>query len=618
MVLPARPLGAGQNGLLQPMRQPELSGNMRPMSTPPDDDKGRRVRSLSALWPFLRPYRRAVAAALGFLLLSASASLVLPAAVGQMIDHGFSQTDAGLIDRYFVALFAVAAVLALATAGRFYFVSWLGERVMADLRRALFGHLLRQELGFFEQTRVGELQSRLTADTELIQTVVGSSASVALRSILLLLGALVLLVLTSPQLAMLIVIGIPAIVAPILLFGRRVQQLSRQSQDRLADTSAVAGEALGAIATVQAFAREEHERSRYGKAIKAALQTARKRLRMRAVLTALVILLVFGAVTLVLWFGAQAVLEDRMSPGQLSQFVLYAVMAASSTGALSEVWGDVLRAAGAMERILELLGRTPAILDPVSPATSARRVAGHLQFQQVSFRYPSRPEPPALIDFDLSVRPGETVALVGPSGAGKSTVLQLLLRHWEPEQGRIELDGVALDALPLAHLREQLALVPQDSFIFGASARDNIRYGRPDASAEEVEAAARAAEAHEFISTLPEGYDSYLGERGVRLSGGQRQRIAIARALLKDAPVLLLDEATSALDAQSEHAIQRALQRLMANRTTIVIAHRLATVQRADRIIVLDAGRIVAIGDHASLIAQGGLYAELAKLQFAA
>jgi ATP-binding cassette subfamily B protein len=369
---------------------------------------------------------------------------------------------------------------------------------------------------------------------------------------------------------------------------------------------------------VQAFAREEHERGRYGKAIAEALQTARKRLRMRAVLTALVILLVFGAVTLVLWFGAQAVLEDRMSPGQLSQFVLYAVMAASSTGALSEVWGDVLRAAGAMERILELLGRAPAILDPASPATSARRAAGHLQFESVLFRYPSRPEPAALIDFSLSVRPGETVALVGPSGAGKSTVLQLLLRHWEPEQGRIELDGVALAALPLAYLREQLALVPQDSFIFGASARDNIRYGRPDASAEEVEAAARAAEAHEFISTLPDGYDSYLGERGVRLSGGQRQRIAIARALLKDAPVLLLDEATSALDAQSEHAIQRALQRLMANRTTIVIAHRLATVQRADRIVVLDRGRIVAIGDHASLIAEGGLYAELAKLQFAA
>jgi len=577
-----------------------------------------RVAALRSLAGFVRPYRRAMAAAILFLLLSTSASLVLPAAVGQMIDHGFSQTDASLIDRYFLALLAVAGVLGIATAGRFFFVSWLGEQVIADMRQALYGHLLRQEIAFYETTRVGELQSRLGTDTELIQQVVGSSASVALRSLLMLIGALVLLVVTSPQLAMLIVIGIPLTVVPILLFGRRVQRLSRESQDRLADTSSVAGETLGAIATVQSFAREEHERSRYNRAIAAILSTARKRLLMRAGLTAMVILLVFGAVTIVLWVGAKAVLNGEMSGGQLSQFVLYAVFAASSTGALSEVWGDVLRAAGAMERIMSLLHRKPSIGDPQQPATTPRRAAGHLRFDQVQFHYSSRPDKPALIDFDLSIRPGETIALVGPSGAGKSTVLQLLLRHWEANKGRIELDGCSIDELPLTYLREQMALVPQDTFIFGATAVDNIRYGRPRASLEEVEAAAKAAEAHEFIVDLSDGYETFLGERGVRLSGGQRQRIAIARALLKDSPILLLDEATSALDAQSEQLIQKALNRLMQDRTTIVIAHRLATVQRADRIVVLDKGKVVAVGKHEELVKAGGLYAELARLQFAA
>ena len=577
-----------------------------------------RVAALRSLIGFLRPYRTAMIAAVVFLLLSTSASLILPAAVGQMIDHGFSQTDAGLIDRYFLALLAVAGVLGVATAARFFFVSWLGERVIADIRRALYGHLLSQEIGFYETTRVGELQSRLGTDTELIQQVVGSSASVALRSLLMLVGALVLLVVTSPQLAMLIVVGIPLTVVPILLFGRRVQRLSRESQDRLADTSAIAGETLGAIATVQSFAREDYERSRYNQAIAATLSTARRRLLMRAALTALVILLVFGAVTVVLWVGAKAVLDGEMSGGQLSQFVLYAVMAASSTGALSEVWGDVLRAAGAMERIMALLHRNPAIGDPLRPATTPRRASGHLRFDRVGFHYPTRADKPALSDFDLSIRPGETIALVGPSGAGKSTVLQLLLRHWEATSGHVELDGCPLAQLPLAYLREQMALVPQDTFVFGTSARDNIRYGRPRATDAEVEAAARAAEAHDFISDLGDGYDTFLGERGVRLSGGQRQRIAIARALLKDAPVLLLDEATSALDAQSEQLIQKALERLMARRTTIVIAHRLATVQRADRIVVLDQGRIAAVGKHQELVDSGGLYAELAKLQFAA
>jgi ATP-binding cassette subfamily B protein len=573
------------------------------------------VRALAALWPYVRPYRGLMAAAIGFLLLSSAASLSLPRAVGQMIDHGFSAANAAFIDRYFLALFVVAGVLALGTAARFYFVTRLGEQVMADLRSAVYQHLLRLDQSFYESTRVGELLSRLTADTELIQTVVGSSASVALRSIVMLLGAMTMLVLTSPKLSLLIVLGIPAIVAPILIFGRRVEKLSRESQDRIADSSAVAGETLGAIHTVQANVAEGRESGRFGEAIARTLATATRRIRMRATLTAVAILLTFGAVTLVLWIGAKAVLAGTLSGGELGQFVLYAVLAAGSVGAVSEVWGDVQRASGAMGRLAELLAVRPGIADPAEPVAAPTALRDALRIDGVRFHYPSRPDRAALDGIDLTVRAGETVALVGPSGAGKSTLFQLLLRFHDPDAGQIRIDGVDLRTLRVAELRALYALVPQDPVIFGTSALENIRYGRPQASREEVEAAARAAEAHEFIAALPEGYDTYLGERGVRLSGGQQQRLVIARALLRDASILLLDEATSALDAQSERAVQQALERLMAGRTTLVIAHRLATVRKADRIVVIDQGRIVAQGRHEELLAQGGLYAELARLQ---
>ena len=578
----------------------------------------RKVRPLLTLLPFLARYRPLLAGWLGFLLVSSAAALVLPYAVRQMIDHGFSAANAEAIDRYFLALIGVAVVLALATAGRYYFVSLLGERVVADIRRRLYEHLLTLDMGFFESTRTGELQSRLSTDTELVQTVVGSSASIAVRSLVTVTGATALLVVTSPRLAGLAALVIPLVVVPMLLFGRRVRKLSRASQDRIADTGAQAAETLNAVHTVQAYAREPHEARRYGEAVQAVLETARRRIRVRSALTAFVIVLVFGAVTTVLWAGARSVIDGTLTAGVLSQFVLYAVMAAGSFGALVEVLGDVQHAAGAMERIGELFATRSEIRDPEFPASITLPLRGTVQFADVEFRYPSRPQQSALSGFSLAVEPGETVALVGPSGAGKTTVFQLLLRFYDPQSGAIMLDGRRLQDLPLALIRQHIALVPQDPVIFGASAADNIRYARPDAGMDEVEAAARAAEAHEFIAALPQGYDTYLGERGMRLSGGQQQRIAIARALLKNAPILLLDEATSALDSQSEAAVQQALERLMRGRTTLVIAHRLATVQRADRIVVLDHGRIQAIGRHQELVAREGLYAELARLQFAA
>lgn len=572
------------------------------------------VNSLRGLLPFVRPHRGLVAAWLGALAFSSGATLTLPVAVRFMIDQGFAEGSS--VDRWFALLLAVAVVLALATAARFYFVTLLGERVVADLRRALYSHLLSLDQAFFERTRAGELLSRLSADAELLRSVVGSSMSVALRSGITVLGSAVMLAVTSPRLALFVLLGIPLIVLPMALSGRRVRAVAKAAQDRVADANARAGETLAAMHTVQSYARESHEAGRFDEAVRVALGAARKRIRMQAALTALVIVLVFGSITAVLWVGARDVIAGEMSAGTLGQFVLYALIGAGSVGALAEVWAEVQRAAGGMARIGELLGERSVLAVPADAEPLATPVRGELAFDGVVFHYPTRPDAPALEDFSLSLRPGETVALVGPSGAGKSTVLQLLLRFHDPESGRITLDGHDLRRLDPVALRAQVALVPQDPMIFGTTARENIRYGRLEASDAEIEAAARAAEAHDFLAALPQGYDSELGERGARLSGGQQQRLAIARALLKDAPVLLLDEATSALDAQSERAVQQALERLMRGRTTLVIAHRLATVLKADRIIVMDKGRIVAQGTHAELLAQGGLYAELARLQF--
>jgi ATP-binding cassette subfamily B protein len=588
-------------------------------TTPANDPKSRRrIGSLKLLWPFIYPHRLLAVGWLVFLGLSSSATLVLPMAVRHMIDHGFRGSSLAAINASFIGLFAVALVMAFATAARYYCITLLGERTLAALRSKLYAHVIRLDVSFFERNRVGELISRLGTDTEVVQALVGSGISVALRSAVMLVGATVAMIWTSPRLAGLTALVIPAVVLPILIFGRRVQKLSRASQDRLADAAAVANETLNAAPAVKAYAREDIESERYGSAIARALATARQRIGTRTVLTAAVIVLFFGAITLVLWVGARDVLEGSLDAGVLAQFVVYAMLSGGSMMGLSDVWGDVLRAAGAMERIGELFHEEASIADPAMPQSLPQPVRGALRFEDVQFHYPTRPDAPALHQFNLDIRPGETVALVGPSGAGKSTVFALLLRFYDPQHGRICFDGIDLRAMSLAGLRGAIALVPQETVIFGGTTANNIRFGRQDASDEEVHAAARAAEAHEFIRLLPDAYEAELGERGVRLSGGQRQRIAIARAILRNAPLLLLDEATSSLDAQSEAAIQQALERLEKGRTTLVIAHRLATVQRADRIVVMDGGRIVAQGTHESLLAEGGLYAELARLQFVA
>lgn len=574
----------------------------------------RKLGSLGTLWPFVRRHRGLFAAWLAALAVSSAATLSLPMAVRQMIDHGFS--GGGQINHAFALLMLVAVVLALATAARFFFVALLGEKVVADLRGRLYAHLVGLDAGFHDRNRSGELVSRLTADSELLRSVIGSTMSVALRSCVTVVGSLAMLFITSPRLAAYALLGIPLAVLPIILGARRLQKISRASQDRIAEANSLAAETLGAVRTVQAYAREPYERGRFEQALAVSVATARRRIRTQALVTAAAIVLVFGAIVAVLWSGAHDVIAGRLTAGTLGQFVLYALIGGGSIGALAEVWNELQRAAGGMGRISELLHESPAVLAPARPVALPVPLRGGIHFQQVGFHYPQRPDSPALQDFELTVRPGETVALVGPSGAGKSTVLSLLLRFHDPQHGAIHIDGIDLRQLDPAALRRQIALVPQQPALFAASAMDNIRYGRLDASDAEVEAAARAAEADDFLRQLPDGYASDLGERGARLSGGQQQRIAIARALLKDAPILLLDEATSALDAQSERSVQQALERLMAGRTTLVIAHRLATVLKADRIVVMDQGRIVAQGSHEQLLAEGGLYAELARLQF--
>ncbi|MEP6907976.1 MAG: ABC transporter transmembrane domain-containing protein [Pseudoxanthomonas sp.] len=573
-----------------------------------------RLGSLSALWPFVRKHTGLFIAWLIALVVASAATLSLPLAVKQIIDHGFSSGTN--IDRVFLLLFGVTVVLALASAARFYFVSLLGERVVADLRQKLYGHLITLGAGFHDRTRSGELVSRLSADSELLRNVVSTSMSVALRSSVTVIGGLVMLFVTSPRLASFALLGIPVAVLPIVLGSRRLGKASRASQDRVADANTLASETLGAVHTVQAHAREPYERGRFGAAVDVAVETARKRIRAQAGVTAAAITLVFGAIVLMLWTGAHDVIGGEMSKGTLAQFVVYALITGGSIGALAEVWNELQRSAGGMGRITELLQETSEITAPAHPRALANPLAGNIRFENVVFHYASRPDLPALDQFDLEVRPGETIALVGPSGAGKSTVFSMLLRFHDAQSGSIHIDGVDLRELDPAELREHIALVPQQPTIFAASAADNIRYGKLDATDAQLQAAAESAEADDFIRELPLGFDSELGERGARLSGGQQQRIAIARALLKDAPILLLDEATSALDAQSERAVQSGLERLMKGRTTLVIAHRLATVLKADRIVVMDRGRIVAQGTHAQLIAQDGLYAELARLQF--
>ncbi len=581
-------------------------------------DSKPRMAALRRLFAFIAPYWMRLILAFVFLCASAAATLVIPYEFKQILDHGFAAGDSSSsINHHFLELGLVAIVLAATTASRFYSVSWLGERVVADIRGAVYARMLLQSPEFFEVTRTGEVLSRLTADTTLVQTVVGSSLSMGLRSFFLFLGGIAMLAATSAKLFGITIGMLIAVIMPIMLLGRRVRRLSRASQDRIADSSALAGEVLNAMATVQAFTQEAHEAARFRAIVEAGFITALRRTSTRAWLTSIAIALVFGVIVFVLWLGANDVRSGAMSGGDLLAFVFYAALVAGSVAALSESWGDVLRAAGATERLTELIDAPPFIVSPAStqalgPADSR---GATIVFDSVGFHYPSRPDTLALSEYSLAIKAGETIALVGPSGAGKSTVFQLLLRFYDPQAGRILLNGVAIGALDLAALRSQIGIVPQDTVIFSGNALENIRYGRPEASEAEVLAAAEAAQAHEFIERLPMAYQTFLGERGVRLSGGQRQRIAIARAILKNPPVLLLDEATSALDAQSEHLVQRALEAAMRNRTTIIIAHRLATVKKADRIAVMDGGLIVELGAHAELVSAGGLYAHLAALQ---
>jgi ATP-binding cassette subfamily B protein len=585
------------------------------MTNEPERVASKKISHLGGLWPFLRPHRMMMVASLLALVLTASVSLVLPLAVRRVVDT-FSSENGVLLDQYFAAAMAVAALLALGTAVRYALVTRLGERVVTDIRKAVFARVIKMSPQFYENIMTGEVLSRITTDTTLVLSVIGSSVSVALRNVLIFAGGLVLMMLTSAKLTGLVLLIVPAVVVPIMTLGRKLRRLSRENQDWIAQSSGTASESLGAVQTVQAFTHEKITISQFDDVSEKSLVAANTRINTRALMTAIVIFLVFSGVVGVLWIGARDVRLGTMSVGELVQFVIYSIMVAGSVAALSEIWGELQRAAGATERLVELLNVEDAVQDPSQPISMSTRAKGAIEFQNVSFNYPARPDIPALDGLSLSINPGETVAFVGPSGAGKSTLIQMILRFYDPTSGRITLDGQDLQDMARDAFRGQIALVPQDPVIFAASAMENIRFGRPDATDDQVRNAARAAAADEFIMRLPEGYDSYLGERGVMLSGGQKQRIAIARAILRDAPVLLLDEATSALDAESERLVQEAVDRLSADRTTLIVAHRLATVKKADRIIVMDQGKIVGVGTHNDLVAQGGLYARLARLQF--
>jgi ATP-binding cassette subfamily B protein len=574
------------------------------------------LKPLASLLPFIRPHRGLAAAALVALTVAALATLAVPLAVRRMIDFGFSGQDASLINSYFAVMIAVVAVLAAASAARYYLVTTLGERVVSDLRKAVFAHVVSLSAAFFDTARSGEITSRLTADTTQIKAAIGASVSVALRNLVLFVGAAAMMVVTSGRLSAFVLGVIPVIVLPLVAFGRRVRKRSRAAQDTLAQASAYAAEQIGAIRTLQAFTNEGLATSRFDADVDHAFAAARGATRARAVLTGIGIFLVFASVVVILWVGAQDVLAERMSPGRLGQFVLYAVFAAGALGELSQVWGEISQAAGAAERLFELMAIKPEVVTPERPAALPVPSRGAVAFENLSFAYPSRPDGPVLNNLSLTIAPGQKVAIVGPSGAGKSTLFHLLLRHYDPLAGSISFDGVPLDQVDPRALRQRIALVPQDVTIFAASIRENIRFGRPDASDADVARAAEQALVDEFAAVLPQGLDTPVGERGVTLSGGQRQRVAIARAILRDAPLLLLDEATSALDAASETLVQQALERLMQGRTTIIIAHRLATVLTCDRIVVMDGGRIVEEGRHEDLAAGTGLYARLAKLQF--
>jgi ATP-binding cassette, subfamily B, bacterial len=578
--------------------------------------QSRRLKPLLSLMRYIARYRWHAIAALAALLIAAVTTLIVPIAVRRMIDFGFSRESASLIDSYFAVLIAIVAVLALASAARFYLVTTLGERIVADLREGVFGHLVSLSLAYFDEAKSGELISRLTADTTQIKTAVGAAVSIALRNSVLFVGAAIMMVVTSPRLSAFVLAAIPVIVLPLYGFGRAVRRRSRWAQDTLADATAYASELIGAVRVLQAFTNEALARSRFAAAVERAFRAARDSIKARAILTAIAIFLVSASVVVVLWVGAQDVLAGRISAGRLSQFVLYAVLAAAGLGQLSEVWGELSQASGAAERLFEILNVRAAIVPPARPIALPQPPRGEIAFADVCFCYPTRPTGPVLDGVSFGVRQGEKVAIVGPSGAGKSTIFHLILRFYDPSSGVVTFDGVPLVDVDPIELRRRIALVPQDAVVFAASIRDNIRFGRPDASDAEVERAAELAHALEFISLLPEKFDTAVGERGVTLSGGQRQRIAIARAILRGAPLLLLDEATSALDAESETLVKDALGRLMQGRTTLVIAHRLATVLSCDRILVMEAGRIVEEGTHDKLVAADRLYARLARLQF--